>query len=128
MNRVSLQDITFENVEQLANAIINGTLLFERFSPQEQRGFRQGGRKHVIASLLSGRSNSASPGYQERDDFKRERQLGAAQEDRINKDGNIIVIDADIRLNDKNNEMLRRLGATRDVNPEAGLAPTAQTD
>ena len=94
MNRVSLQDITFENVELLANAIINGTLLFERFSPQEQRGLAAGGRKHVIASLLAARSNSASPAYQERDDFKRERQLGA----------------------------------TRDVNPEAGLAPTEQTD
>lgn len=83
MKRTPIEDVTLDNVEQLANDISNGRLLFERFSPQEQRGFRQGGRKNVIASLLAGRSNSASPAYQERDDFKRERQLGAAQEKRI---------------------------------------------
>lgn len=79
MKRTPIEDVTPDNVEQLANDISNGRLLFERFSPQEQRGFTKGGRRHVIASLLAGRSNSASPAYQERDDFKRERQLGAAQ-------------------------------------------------
>lgn len=270
MKRTPIEDVTLDNIEQLANDISNGKLLFERFSPQEQRGFTKGGRRHVVASLLAGRSNSASPAYQERDDFKRERQLGAAQEKRIeewskqdgcwydnadrqlqeqygkpiaeggeavvhfdpstgkavksirldyyvspqlaldritlhntlfpetalevlgfgrdsdgnfciiaeqpfvkgermtekeiqeyveklgfrlteprswtysngdiylsdlhdenvlrDKDGNIIVIDADIRLNDKDNEMLRRHGATREVNQEAGLVATEQAN
>ena len=263
MERIPIQDITLDNVEQLAKDIIYGRLLFERFSPQEQRGFAKGGRRHVIASLLAARSNCTSTAYQEQDDFKRECKLGAAQEklieqwslsdncwyanadnllqeqfgeqiaeggeavvylkksadrvvksirldyyvspqlalDRItlhnvlfpetalivlgfgrdsegnfciiaeqpfiqgeqitdskiqkyaenlsftlinarswtyangeiylsdlhdenvlcDKDGNIIVIDADIRLNDKNSEIMRHYGATRDVNPNAGL-------
>lgn len=55
-------------------------LLFERFSLQEQRGLQKSNRGAIIASLLSGRSNSTNPANQIRDSFKRESELGKTQE------------------------------------------------
>ena len=53
---LSLQDKTKNN----ANNIINGKAVFERFSPQEQRGFTEGGTRNVEASLLLATSEGTS--------------------------------------------------------------------
>jgi hypothetical protein len=42
----------FEETKQNANDIITGKKVFERFSPQEQRGLAEGGANHVEASIL----------------------------------------------------------------------------
>ena len=71
-------------LDQYAELLINGRLVYKRFSPFEQHGCAAGGTTHVIASLLAGAEvaadrDAASYG----DDFKREVQLGAQQAERI---------------------------------------------
>lgn len=62
-----LQDKTLQD----ANDIITGKKVFERFSPQEQRGFAEGGTNHVESSLLlatsegTGRKDNSTPEAQE---------------------------------------------------------------
>lgn len=47
-------------LEWYANQFINNTIVFKRFSPQEQYGCTEGGSSHVIASILAGAENPAN--------------------------------------------------------------------
>jgi len=67
----SKKDVTLQQTTKDANDIITGKKVFERFSPQEQRGFTEGGANHVEASIILGRSegtggkDNATPEAQE---------------------------------------------------------------
>ena len=52
-----------------------GKLLYQRFSPLEQRGFLAGGDNHVVASILAGAEVAADLLSAPIDSFQRERQL-----------------------------------------------------
>lgn len=62
------KNVTLQNqkIETDANDIITGKKVFERFSPQEQRGLTDGGKVHVESSLIlakengTGKENAAS--------------------------------------------------------------------
>ena len=58
-------------------------ILYKRFSPSEQYGCREGGRIHVIASLLAGAEVGTDQLTAPEHSFKREQQLGKIQEKRI---------------------------------------------
>lgn len=64
-------EINNEQLKKSADSIEAGTAVFERFSPQEQRGFAEGGRANVEASILlaanerAGGQNNATPEAQE---------------------------------------------------------------
>lgn len=47
-------------IKQDADNIIAGKAVFERFSPEEQRGFAEGGRSHVEVSIILSGENSPS--------------------------------------------------------------------
>lgn len=78
---------TFEGLQKLdyyAELFINGRVVYQRFSPFEQHGCATGGATHVIASLLAAakaRSDSGAAPYG--NDFKREVECGAKQEECI---------------------------------------------
>ena len=57
-------------------------ILYKRFSPSEQYGCCEGGRIHVIASLLAGAEVGANQLTAPEHSFKRELQLGKIQENR----------------------------------------------
>ena len=57
------QGFTLEGLQTLdryAELFISGKLVYQRFSPLEQRGCAAGGETHVIASLLSPSNNASS--------------------------------------------------------------------
>ena len=58
-------------------------ILYKRFSPSEQYGCREGGRIHVIASLLAGAEVGTDQLSAPEGSFKREQQLAKIQEKRI---------------------------------------------
>lgn len=64
-------EINYEELTRQARPIIGGNSVFNRFSPQEQRGFAEGGANNVEASLLlaadegAGGKNSTTPQAQE---------------------------------------------------------------
>ena len=63
--------------------ISTGKSLYKRFSPTEQYGCREGGKIHVIASLLAGAEVGTDQLTAPEGSFKREQQLGKIQEKRI---------------------------------------------
>lgn len=70
-------------LDDYAEQFSTGKILYKRFSPSEQYGCCQGGTIHVIASLLAGAEVSANQLFAPKGSFKREQQLGAIQENRI---------------------------------------------
>lgn len=73
-------------LDSYAEDFISGKLVYQRFSPLEQRGCAAGGEIHVIASLLAGAEDSANSTYSHiLSDFKTECQFGAQQAERIEK-------------------------------------------
>ena len=73
-----------KTLDHYAELFINGRLVYQRFSPFEQHGCATGGATHVIASILAAakaRSDSGAAPYG--DDFKREVEYGAKQEECI---------------------------------------------
>jgi len=73
-----------QKLDYYAELFINGRIVYQRFSPFEQHGCATGGATHVIASLLAAakaRSDSGAAPYG--DDFKREVECGAQQEECI---------------------------------------------
>ena len=62
-------------LDTYAEQFISGRLVYQRFSPREQRGCAAGGEANVIASLLAGAEDSAdSDATQALSDIERERQ------------------------------------------------------
>ena len=77
-----------------AEQFISGTLVYQRFSPQEQHGCSAGGTTNVIASLLAGaEAGTDSEDQGTLSEFERELQRGAKQEVAF------YVVDSDIRIN-----------------------------
>ncbi len=62
---------------------LEDAILYKRFSPSEQYGCCEGGRIHVIASLLAGAEVGTDQLSAPKHSFKREQQLGKIQEKRI---------------------------------------------
>ena len=62
-------------LDTYAEQFISGRLVYQRFSPREQRGCAACGEANVIASLLAGAEDSAdSDATQALSDIERERQ------------------------------------------------------
>ena len=64
-----------QKLDYYAELLINGRLVYKRFSPFEQHGCATGGATHVIATLLAGakaQTDNGTPPYG--NDFKREVQ------------------------------------------------------
>jgi hypothetical protein len=71
-------------LDYYAELFISGRIVYQRFSPLEQRGCAAGGETHVIASLLAGAEDCSDTDVEETlSEFKRERQRGAKQESAI---------------------------------------------
>ena len=70
-------------LDDYAEQFSTGKILYKRFSPSEQYGCCEGGRIHVIASLLAGAEVGANQLTAPEHSFKREQQLGKVQEKRI---------------------------------------------
>ncbi len=70
-------------LDDYAEQFSAGKILYKRFSPAEQYGCSQGGRVHVVASLLAGAEISPDQLTAPESSFKREQQLGKIQEERI---------------------------------------------
>lgn len=80
-------------LDYYAELFISGRIVYQRFSPLEQRGCAAGGETHVIASLLAGAEDCADTDVAETlSEFERERQRGAKQEVAF------CVVDSDIRI------------------------------
>lgn len=112
-----IDDVTLSLLEEYAEQIENGTAVFERFSPSEQRGIAEGSRTLVEAVVLLGRNVEADEIQDERnerqeqeiEDYARERgiwventlktfnelygeRLGSGQEAIVwRKDGNTVI-------------------------------------
>ncbi len=128
INSIIADGFTSEGLKTLdhyAELFINGRLVYQRFSPFEQHGCAAGGATHVIASLLAGaETESDSDPAPNGNEFKREVKRGAQQAERIERwaravgcwteriddslpkllgeqiaEGNIFVVDCDIRIN-----------------------------
>ena len=69
--------------DDYAEQFSTGKILYKRFSPTEQYGCREGGKIHVIASLLAGAEVGTDQLTAPEGSFKREQQLGKIQEKRI---------------------------------------------
>ena len=68
-------------LDYYAELFISGRIVYQRFSPLEQRGCAAGGETHVIASLLAGAEDSADSVHSTSlNDFQRECQRGSQQE------------------------------------------------
>ena len=52
-----------QTLDRYAELFISGKLVYQRFSPLEQRGCAAGGETHVIASLLAGAEDSSDSDY-----------------------------------------------------------------
>ena len=63
-----IDDVTLSLLEEYGKQIENGTAVFERFSPSEQRGIADGGRTLVEAVLLLGRDVKADETQDERNE------------------------------------------------------------
>lgn len=63
-----ITDVSLSLLENYAGQIENGTAVFERFSPSEQRGITDGGRTLVEATVLTGRSVGTNETQDERND------------------------------------------------------------
>jgi len=75
-----------QTLDRYAELFISGKLVYQRFSPLEQRGCAAGGETHVIASLLAGAEDSSDSDYSSTfNDFQRECQRGAQQENYIER-------------------------------------------
>ena len=70
-------------LDDYAEQFSTGKILYKRFSPSEQYGCCEGGRIHVIASLLAGAEVGTDQLSAPEGSFKREQQLGKIQEKRI---------------------------------------------
>ena len=66
-------------LEQYANQLITGQLLFTRYTKDEQRGCATGGALHVIASLIAGAEISPDQLTAPEGSFKREFERSEAQ-------------------------------------------------
>lgn len=97
-------------LEEYAELFISGRLVYKRFSPLEQHGCAAGGSNHVIASLLAGASidpSSLSAPEIYLSDLHDENVIKSAN-------GNVFVIDCDIRINTPE----LKLGGVRDLTTE----------
>ena len=83
INGIIADGFTSEGLQKLdhyAELLINGRLVYKRFSPFEQHGCAAGGTTHVVASILAGAETAPDRGAaSDGDDFKRELQRGAQQ-------------------------------------------------
>lgn len=70
-------------LDDYAEQFSTGKILYKRFSPSEQYGCCQGGKIHVIASLLAGAEVGTDQLTAPEGSFKREQQLAKIQEKRI---------------------------------------------
>lgn len=70
-------------LDDYAEQFSTGKILYKRFSPSEQYGCCEGGRIHVIASLLAGAEVGTDQLFAPEGSFKREQQLAKIQEKRI---------------------------------------------
>lgn len=70
-------------LDDYAEQFCTGKILYKRFSPSEQYGCCEGGRIHVIASLLAGAEVGTDQLFAPEGSFKREQQLAKIQEKRI---------------------------------------------
>jgi hypothetical protein len=70
-------------LDDYAEQFSTGKILYKRFSPSEQYGCCEGGRIHVIASLLAGAEVGTDQLSAPKGSFKREQQLAKIQEKRI---------------------------------------------
>ena len=70
-------------LDDYAEQFSTGKILYKRFSPSEQYGCCQGGKIHVIASLLTGAEVGTDQLTAPEGSFKREQQLAKIQEKRI---------------------------------------------
>ena len=69
-----------QKLDHYAELLINGRLVYQRFSPFEQHGCSAGGATHVVASLLAGAEAEADrDAAPDGNDFKREVERGAQQ-------------------------------------------------
>ena len=73
-------DEGLQKLDHYAELLINGRLVYKRFSPFEQHGCATGGATHVAASLLAGAKAQPDSGVTPYgNDFKREVECGAQQ-------------------------------------------------
>lgn len=80
-----------QKLDHYAELLINGRLVYKRFSPFEQHGCATGGTTHVVASLLAGAETAADRvAAFDGNEFKREQQRGAQQADRIEQWARIV--------------------------------------
>ena len=70
-------------LDDYAEQFSTGKILYKRFSPSEQYGCCEGGKIHVIASLLAGAEVGTDQLTAPEGSFKREQQLAKIQEKRI---------------------------------------------
>ena len=88
---ISISDIINEGftseglakLDDYAEQFSTGKILYKRFSPSEQYGCCEGGRIHVITSLLAGAEVGTDQLTTPEHSFKREQQFGKVQEKRI---------------------------------------------
>lgn len=66
-------------LNKYAEDLINGKLLFKRFSSNEQHGCAAGGTAHVVATILACSKDSTDPELKGISDFKRDLKLGKIQ-------------------------------------------------
>lgn len=67
-NRLDKWVFNLVSLQKIRKEIENGTLIYKRFSQEEQRGFIEGGSIHVEASLITGRSVGTSEDQDARND------------------------------------------------------------
>lgn len=72
-------------LDKYAEQFISRRLIYKRFSPTEQHGCSEGGEIHVVASLLAAAKVGTDCILAPIGSFKREQQLAAIQEKRIEK-------------------------------------------
>lgn len=75
--------LSLHKLDSYGELFISGQLLYQRFSPLEQRGFVAGGCIHVIASILAGAEVAADSLTAPDGSWQRECQLAQAQANRI---------------------------------------------
>lgn len=75
--------IDLVSLQETRKEIEDGTLIYKRFSQEEQRGFIEGGSIHVEASLITGRSVGTSEDQDTRNDRQEQEVEAYAKERRI---------------------------------------------
>ena len=58
-------------LDKFAEQLINGRIVYQRFSPTEQYGSSEGGATQVIASIIAGAETLSDPEYPFRQNFKK---------------------------------------------------------